>query len=188
MNAKELKNELNDKRIRKPEIVRLVTEITSKPDLVNTLLEEMFLADAKGNNFNASWLLDHVLRKELALIYPYLNLFCKSISSLKNESNLRPVAHIIEMLVLQYYVKRDKNLITILKKIQLEQLTTTCFDWLIGDHKIATQVFCTTALYHLGTTFNWVHPELIGILENKMDKGSTGFKNRAEKTLNLLYK
>ena len=188
MTVKELKSILNEKRVRKPEIERLVTVITANPILVKTLLEEIFLADAKGNNFNASWVLDHVLRKELQLIYPYVKLFCKSIPSLKNESNLRPVAHIIEMLVLQYYIKKDQNLIAVLKKVQLEQLTTVCFDWLIGNHKIATQVFCTTSLYHLGTTFNWVHPELIGILENKIDKGSTGFKNRAEKTLNLLNK
>ena len=62
-------------------------------------------------------------------------------------------------------------------------MTECCFDWLITDKKIACQARAMTALFHLGTEFEWIHPELQQIIEQNIHLGSAGYKARGKNTI-----
>ncbi|MEN1786069.1 MAG: hypothetical protein AAGF77_13140 [Bacteroidota bacterium] len=68
----------------------------------------------------------------------------------------------------------------------LEGIATVCFDWFIGEYKVATKVFAMTSLFYLGATFDWIRPELKAILTEKIAYGSAGFQNRGAKILEKL--
>ena len=135
-----LKKTLNSGRISKDQRDFLVDTILFHPALVETLWEEVLLED-KNNTFNASWVLDNVLRKDLRLLLPHLDKFCGALAHLQSDSVIRPVAHICEMLVLCYFKKKSPDCLKYLKKPHLEAITEVCFDWLISEYKVATKSF-----------------------------------------------
>ena len=93
------------------------------------------------------------------------------------------MAHVCEMITIARYKKKDPSYIKNISKENLEKIVSVCFDWLIGQHKVAAKVFAMTSLFYLGTEFKWIHAELEPILENSIHSGTVGYKNRAQKTL-----
>ncbi len=182
MTADELYTRLNSGRLSKEKIMLLVSELIHFPELVGTLLEAIWIEDKEGT-FNASWVFDHLMRKNLSLLLPYSKDFANGLENLNSESCIRPIAHVCELLVLAKYKKQDPEYIAGLDKASLEKIVGACFDWLIGSRKVASKVFAMTSLLHLGTEFKWIHPELEPILENSIHSGTVGYKNRAQKTL-----
>jgi hypothetical protein len=185
MTKEQLQHQLTSGRLSKPKIDVLVGELLEHPKLVTVLLDEVQLEDKRGT-FNASWVLDHLLRKNLSYLLPYIEKFTSELENLKSESCIRPVAHICEMLCETYFVKQNlyfKNTIT---KVHLEHMVNACFNWLIGEHKMAAKVFAMTSLFYLGKEFKWIHPELEQVLENSISSGSTGYQHRAKRTLKAL--
>ena len=87
-----------------------------------------------------------------------------------------------------YFKKKDPVFTQNITDDQLEKIMTSSFDWLIGPMNMAPKVFSMTSLYYLGLKFNWVHPELKLVLEDSYAEGSTGYQNRAKKTLDKLAK
>lgn len=186
MTAQELRAQLNSGRLNKSKIEALVKQLAQYPELVGTLLEEVFKEDAVGETFNASWVFDNVMRKNLSFLLPFLGEFINGLPNLKFESCLRPMAHVVELLNEAYFKKQNP---LFLKKINAEHqevMVTTCFDWLIGEHKVATKVFAMTSLFYLGEKFDWVRPELKSVIEQQIHNGTAGFKSRGGKTLKLL--
>ena len=96
------------------------------------------------------------------------------------------VAHTCELLTLKYFKKRDPKFIESLKTQHLEQIAEASFDWLIGEHKVASKVFAMTSLFYLGEKFDWIRPELKSVIEQQIHDGTAGFKSRGSKTLTLL--
>ncbi|MDT0607211.1 adenylosuccinate lyase [Croceitalea rosinachiae] len=182
MTEDELLQKLNTGRLSKRQIVGLVEELVKYPSLTECLLREIFRQD-KLNEFNASWVFDHLMRKQLAYILPHINEFTSKLENLTSESCIRPMAHICQMLCESYFVKNDAVFKNEIKTAHLEHLVNACFDWLIGEHKMAAKVFSMTSLLYLGEKFEWIHPELKIVLENTIAKGSAGYKHRAKKTL-----
>ena len=187
MTKQQLQFQLNSGRMSKPKIDALVNELIYYPELVETLIDEVLVED-KAGTFNASWVFDHLMRKRLVFLLPFIEKFTSSLIKLTSESCIRPMAHICEILCDAYFVKKDAVFIKSIKTPHLEQMVDACFDWLIGDHKMAAKVFSMTSLFHLGKSFDWIHPELKLVLENTIAKGSAGYKNRAAKTLLALKK
>lgn len=68
-------------------------------------------------------------------------------------------------------------------KNHLTQITTTCFDWLIGNQKVAAKAYSMTSLLMLGSKFDWIWPELRLILEQNYHNGSPAYQARARMTL-----
>lgn len=134
----------------------------------------------------ANWVLEFVCLDSLDLLYPQLDFFFKKISTVKTDSSVRPLAHICELLILQYYKKKDTILLKMFTEVHKEQLASCCFDWLITDQKVACQVRAMTCLYYLGTESDWIHPELQTILASKISVGSAGYQSRGKKTLKLI--
>jgi hypothetical protein len=98
------------------------------------------------------------------------------------------MAHVCEMICEAYFKKKDPVFVKNITDDQLEKLMICCFDWLIGPLNIAPKVFAMTSLYYLGLKFPWVHPELKQVLLDTYANGSTGYQNRAKKTLDKLAK
>ena len=186
MNPETLRKKLNSRRLNKVQIDQMVQELLLLPNLTKTVLEEVFTQDAEGESFNASWVFDHLMRKKLDYLLPHLNLYIEGTSKLKTESCMRPMAHVIELLNEAYFKKKKVKYLKTITEEQQEQMTSICFDWLIGEHKVATKVFAMTSLFYLGEKFDWVRPELKSVLELQIAEGTAGFKNRGGKILDTL--
>lgn len=181
-----LKQRLNSGRLNKAQIDQLVNELTLHPELTKTLLGEVVVQDSTGESFNASWVFDHLMRKKLDYLLPHITFFIQGATSLKSESCMRPMAHVMELLNKRYFKKKDSRYIEAITLSHQQQMITLCFDWLIEEHKVATKVFAMTSLFYLGEKHDWVRPELKSVLELQIVKGTAGFKNRGGKILTNL--
>ncbi|PWL38573.1 adenylosuccinate lyase [Flagellimonas aquimarina] len=187
MTKKQLYTILNSGRLSKEKINQLVPQLARHPELTEPLLIEVFAQD-KTDSFNASWVFDNVMRKKLIYLVPHFETFTLGLKELTSESNIRPMAHICELTMEAYFKKKDISFREHITEEQLERVMTVCFDWLIGEHKVAAKVFAMTSLYYLGMKFDWVHPELKLILEQTAHEGTAGYKFRCRKTLENLKK
>ena len=153
------------------------------PEQLPDLLRIVFL-DEHPLSSKASWILDMVLREELELLLPHIELFCKHLGKINLDSSIRPLAKICEMLVLAG-VKSKKASIN-LSDDNLEAIATACFDWLITEQKVAPKAYSMTSLYYLGYKFPWIHEELRQVLEQNFASGSAAYKARARMILQKL--
>ena len=185
MTEQQLRTRLNSKRLSKLEINQLVVQLLEFPELTACLLQEICIEDKEGT-FNASWVFDHLMRKKLSYLLPYFDEFAQGLGGLQSESCIRPMAHVCQLVCEAYFEQKNTLFQKHINATQLELMLTSCFDWLIGEHKAAAKVFAMTSLYHLGTKYDWVHPELKLVLEDTISSGSAGYKNRAKKTLDML--
>ncbi len=185
MTAQQLRQQLNVRRINKPEVDNMVLEILARPTLVRPLLQEVVLQD-RSNHFSAGWIFDHVMRKELDLIFLIRDDFVSALNQLQSDSCIRPMAHVCQMITERYFKKKDDPYVQGFTTDHLEAMVSICFDWLIGERKIATKVFAMTSLFYLGEKFHWVRPELRSFLEQNIASGSPGIQNRGIKILTQL--
>ena len=170
---------VNHSREKRMEMALLISK---NPHLVKPLLEIAF-EDKNPISSKACWVMEFTAKENLPYLFPYLNQFTKAISLLKLDSSVRPMAKICEYLITGYFQKKESKVKETLNEKHLEEITTACFDWLIGDHKVATQAYSMTCLLLLGRKFNWIHPELKIILEQNYAAGSAAYKARARMTL-----
>ncbi|WP_420322881.1 adenylosuccinate lyase [Flagellimonas sp.] len=187
MTEQQLHITLNSGRLSKAEINQLVDQLTAQPELVGHLLQEIFDQDGT-DSFNASWTFDHLMRKKLVYLLPHFEKFTKGLEGLKSESIIRSMAHVCEFSMEAYFKTKDPVFVQNITPEQLERIVTVCFDWLIGNHKVAAKVFAMSSLYHLGQKYDWVHPELKMVLEQQVHDGTAAYKSRASKTLAKLRK
>lgn len=176
-----LMNHMREERLQAAEMLR------DNPSSIPFLLEFIFNSEEEYG-FKGGWALDLALQEDLYLILPHLDLFIEGIPHLTHESAIRPMAKICEALSLAYFNSRDDQVRSHLKRHHRKAMAETCFDWLIGEHKVAPKAYSMTALYQLGKEFDWVHPELELILESNYREGSSGYKARARKILDRLRK
>ena len=54
--------------------------------------------------------------------------------------------------------------------------------------KVACQVHAMTALYFLGTEYDWIHPDLEQIVQQNIHNGSAGYKARGRHILENISK
>ncbi|WP_136465504.1 adenylosuccinate lyase [Flagellimonas onchidii] len=187
MTENQLHFTLNSNRLSKAQINQLVDELVNYPELIENLLQEVFDEDKK-DSFNASWTFDHLMRKKLVYLLPHFESFTRGLAGLTSESTIRPMAHVCEMSMEAYFKTKDPVFVQNITPEQLERILTICFDWFIGEHKVAPKVFSMSSLYYLGFKFDWVHPELKMILEQQAHEGTAAYKSRASKTLSKLRK
>ena len=170
---------VNHSREKRMEMSMLVSK---NPHLVKPLLKIAF-DDVDSVSSKACWVMEFTAKENLHYLFPYLDKFTSTIGVLGLDSSVRPMAKICEYLIKGYFQKKDSTLIETLKEKHLEEITTTCFDWLIGNHKVATQAYSMTCLLLLGRKYDWIHPELKMILEQNYTNGSSAYKARARLTL-----
>ncbi len=163
----------------------LTNAVLEHRDWVSILLENMSYVQDENSNFSAR-ILELVCKKDLSIVLPYLDVFSNLISKLKLDGSCRASAKIIEMLVVQYFIKINSNYVNSLSIEFLEKFTERCFDWMIADRAIAIQAHSMYALYLLGLKFDWIHPELILHIERNLPNGSTGYQNRGRKVIKAI--
>lgn len=134
----------------------------------------------------ALWIVEFVAKQQLPLLYPHLALLMAVMGATQREASVRSIAKITELLMLQYYSKKDGQLHEMVQKSHLERIAEHCFSWLLGSYKVAAKAHSMTCLYWLGTDFDWIHPELQAILQQHYTKGSAGYRARARMVLDKL--
>jgi hypothetical protein len=131
----------------------------------------------------ACWILEFTAQKHLEHLYTNMDNFIANIGLVHLDSAVRPIAKICMLLMVSYFQSKKHETRKILNEKHLKSITSACFDWLIGDHKVAAKAYSMTSLLLLGRKFNWIHPELRMILEQHYQTGSAAYKARARMTL-----
>ncbi|WP_281231817.1 hypothetical protein [Flavobacterium gelatinilyticum] len=155
-------------------------EILENPSLYSELILICFSPQDK-NNHKACWILEFVSYEELSWLQPHLDFFFSNLKVLKDESSLRPIAKVVQLLVKSHY-KKDKNNIH-LSEQNLQDCIEASFDWLINDIKVATKAYSIRTLYILGNHYDWIHPELKVIVEKDYADHSPAYKAVAKEVL-----
>jgi len=172
-------NYVNHSREKRLEMAQLVLQ---NPELTEPLLSIAFKVDDPISS-KACWVMEFTAKENLPYLFPWMNTFTKHIERVHLESSVRPLAKICEYLCLSYFKKKDLETQKVLTINHLEKITSVCFDWLIGDFKVAPKAYSITCLLLLGQKFKWIHPELKLILEQNYASGSAAYKARARMTL-----
>lgn len=150
----------------------------NNPEMLKNVMEIAFEVDDKIS-CRAAWLLEFTARENLPALYPLLDEFTSNMHKVHLDPAVRPVAKICEYLIESYYSKYNEDIQMVLTSEHIERIITLCFDYMITDQKIAPQAYSMNVLYFLGQDHDWIHPELIQILEQGYATGSAGYKARA---------
>ncbi len=156
--------------------------VLDHPETIEELLHFCFKND-KEISHKANWVLEFVCLKKLELLFPFLDYFFENLSSVKEDSSVRPLSHICELLAIAYYKDKDAVLLNYFSEKHKELMIENCFDWLITNQKVACEVRAMTCLYYLGTEKDWIHPELKTIINQNIHTSSAGYKARGKKIL-----
>ena len=63
-----------------------------------------------------------------------------------------------------------------------------CFDWLITNQKVAAEAYAMETLYLLGTEIDWIHSELVIIIEQHINTKTAAYKARGRITIEKIKK
>jgi hypothetical protein len=136
------------------------------------------------NHHKAGWILELVLENNIECLVPYLDVFCRTLSSFSNESSIRSISKIC-MFAAKYHLKKKATFLT---ENQVQLIIETCFDWLITDTKVASKVYAMRALFEFGKLQDWIYPELQEILPKDFANQSAGYHSASKKLLQLMAK
>lgn len=151
------------------------------------LIDIMFRVDDKVS-FRAAWVFEFVCTEYIYAIIPYLDIFTSNIKNVHFDSAVRPISKVCGFIASEYYSKQPNPLKKTLKTQHKALMVEACFDWMINDEKIAAKAYAMDALFLFGKDFDWIHPELIRILEQDFSKQSAGYKVRAKRILKKIHK
>lgn len=187
MTTEQLYDELNYVNHSREKRLYYANLVINNPNLIPKLLEILFMVDDKIS-CRAAWVFEFMCGENLEASIPYLNTFTENMKNVHLDSAVRPVAKICEYLITAYYDKTDNNIKTALTPIHKEHIIEACFDYMINDEKIAPKAYAMNTLYLLGQDYDWIHPELVLILERDYQMQSSGFKARARHILKKIKK
>lgn len=172
-------NNVDHSRTKRMEMSNLIGD---NPSNIATLLKIAFQVDDPVS-CKASWVLEFMAKEHLNYLFPNMDTFVHHIGAVHMDPAVRPMAKICEALMKSYFQSKDQETLNAINEEHLEIITSACFDWLIGNHKVAAQAYAMTSLLLLGRKFDWIHPELRSILEQNYPNGSAAYKARARMTL-----
>ncbi len=186
MNKNDLINELNSfdtaKRAHRDKSAKFVSDhLETFPFLLEIVFE-----DQKRINIKAAWIFELVCFEKISLLAPYLDFFTQNLSKIRNESSLRPIAKVCSFVAKAYYHSSENEIHKNLSVKNMEYIVENNFDWLIEDHKVATQVYAMDSLFLFGKDFDWIHAELKLILNKNAGFSSAGYKAHAKHILKQL--
>ncbi|MEP5340439.1 MAG: adenylosuccinate lyase [Algibacter sp.] len=187
MTTAELYQELNYVNHSREKRLHYANLLIDNPYLVNDILEILFRVDDKISP-RAAWVFEFMCNKDINYIIPHLDNFTKNMHCVHQDSAVRPVAKICELIAKAYTSKEDNQIKKELTTIYKERIIENCFDYMINDEKVAPKAYSMTTLFMLGKTYDWVHPELVLILERDFAVQSAAFKARAKQILHKIKK
>lgn len=148
--------------------------ILKQPGLFNELFHT-YLRNEEPVSRRAAWVIDMVSEKVPSLLTPYLDDMIEILPQFKHDGLKR---HTLRML--SRYPLPNEHLGT---------LMNLCFEWLISTKEaVATKIFCMEILYQISVQEPDLKKELADSIEWKVSEGSPGFRNKAEKMLQKLYR
>ena len=187
MNTAELYEELSHvdaSRITRLKYAELVLKDLS---LFPKLIGILFKVDDQIS-YRAAWVIEFVCIEYLYAIEPYLDLFFNKLKLIHLDSAIRPISKVCSLIAKAYCSKTHNQIKQSLTPSHIKLMVETCFDWLIGHQKVAAKVHAMETLFLLGKESNWIHQELILILEKDFNTHSPAFKARAKRILkNIKY-
>lgn len=145
--------------------------VLKHPAHFEELLQLCFATDDE-KSYKACWVLEQVAYSQLEWLQPHLDFFCSHLNQLNNESAIRPVAKVLQLLVENHFKKKTVQL----TPKHLELITECCFDWLISDTKVAAKCYSIRTLFVLGKSNDWIYPELQIIIEKDYPAQSAAYK------------
>jgi len=160
-------------------------DILENQFLFAELVSICFLTSDK-NHHRACWVLEFVSYEELLWLQPHLDFFCSNLKHLNDESAIRPIAKVIQLLVKSHYKKAEDSIV--LSENNLQNCIEVSFDWLINDVKVATKAYSIRTLYLLGNHYDWIHPELQIILNKDYASHSAAYQAVAKEVLRKIEK
>jgi len=162
--------------------LKVAKMVLKDQELFESLLETAFEHDNELS-VKAIWVLELVCEKNLEWMAFNLPYFIKNISKPTEESAVRSISKICNLIAQDYNSKFDSPIKLIMTEDHVSQMIETCFDWLISDFKVATKAHAMETLYFLGIKTGWVHYELKMIIEKNLPIESPGYIARAKKVL-----
>lgn len=187
MQTKTVEQLLKTGRITSEQRNELIEGYLFAPEGLSDLFELCYDEDQHAA-FQAAWILDGVLRKNLLLLIPYWETFLSRLESVHNPSVLRSFAKICELVTEARWKKKSQPWKDLIRTEHCQTLTQSLFDWLISDQKVAVKVFAMTGLFHLGNSLPWIDEELAAVIQNQIPESSAGFRSRGGKILKALHK
>jgi hypothetical protein len=151
--------------------LKYADEVLQNPELFPELLRLCFLASNK-NASKSCWILELVCYEKLEWLQEHLDFFCSNVKNISNQSAIRALSKICLLLSISHFKKKE----IVLTKNQLQQITETCFDWLVTDTKVASKCYSIRALHLLGNHFDWIHLELKVVLDKDYTSHSAAYK------------
>ena len=185
MTTEELNKELGYVNHSRENRKKYALMVINNPELLPKVMDILFNVDDKVS-YRAAWLMEFVAREDLNAILPHLDRFTKEMHKIHLDPAVRPVAKICEYLIEAYYHKDPNKIKQVLTPEHKERIIELSFDYLITDQKIAPKAYSMGTLYLLGKDYDWIHPELILILERDFHSGTAGFKARARRLLSKM--
>lgn len=143
-----------------------------------TEIMEMALDLKNKNHHKACWSLELVMEEDIKWLNPYLATLCEKLSDYKHEGALRSISKIVMFASIED--SRHNNFLTADMR---QKMTEACFDWLIGNMKVATKAYAMRALFYLGKKDDWIYPELKVILQQDFANHSAAYKAAAKDLL-----
>lgn len=187
MTTTELYKELNDVNHSRKKRLYYANLLIENPNLIPKALDILFMVDDKRST-RAAWILEFMCSKNIKHILPYLDEFTEKMNTVHLDSAVRPVAKICELLAKAYTSKENNNTKQALNATHKERIIETCFDYMINDEKVAPKAYGMVTLFLLGKEYNWIHPELVLILERDFHSQSAAYKARARHILKKIRK
>jgi hypothetical protein len=183
--SSELQTKLNYLKAYRENRLLVAQDVLENPSLFKELVSICF-SPLDKNNHKACWILEFVSYEELIWLQPHLDFFCSNLKILKDESSIRPIAKVVQLLVKSHYKKGENSIL--LSESNLQDCIEASFDWLINDVKVATKAYSIRTLYVLGNHYDWIHPELQIILNKDYADHSAAYKAVAKEVLKKIEK
>lgn len=141
------------------------------------------LDTSSKNHHKACWNLELVLEKKIDWLTPFLDEFCDALPAFTDDGARRSISKICLFIGREHFAKNSPGFAA---DNQLEKIASACFDWLIGDSKVATKAYAMRALFLLGKKFDWIHSELGEILPKDFSMHSAAYRAVAREILKKL--
>lgn len=187
MSLEEFYKELSNITALRENRLKYANIVLKDMSLFPKLIDILFMVDDKVS-CPAAWVFEFVCVEYIYAIIPHLDRFTKNLKTIHFDSAIRPVAKVCELIAKTYYSKKSNTLQKALTPTHKELIIEACFDWMISDIKVAPKAYAMESLFLFGKETDWIHPELVLILEQDFHTQSAGYKARAKRTLEKIKK
>jgi hypothetical protein len=155
--------------------------ILNNRQLLPELLQIAYRIEDK-NHHKASWSLELIFENDIDLLGPHLDGFCQHLPKWKTDGAVRAAAKIC-MMAARQHVKSLETGKDFLAASHITAISESCFDWLIGEAKVAPKAYGIRALFALGKSEPWIYPDLKTILSEDFFKYSAAYQAAAREIL-----